>query len=84
MKLIWVLPENKGQNNNFRPNRVRPRVNRSTGQPVTEQCITIGRPVVCNPVDRTGQPVRPMQSGPLHRSTGYHVIRSTRQVDRWH
>ena len=31
MKLIWVLPENRGQNNHFRPNRVEPCVHQSTG-----------------------------------------------------
>ncbi|EXB91558.1 hypothetical protein L484_016178 [Morus notabilis] len=54
----------------------------STGRPVTEQCNTTGRPVVCTPVDRIGRPVS-LQSGQLHRSTGFHVIRSTAQVDRW-
>ncbi|EXC13110.1 hypothetical protein L484_006476 [Morus notabilis] len=79
MKLIWVLPENRGQNSIFRPNRVK---SVSTGQPVTEQCNTTGRPVVCTPVDRTGRPIS-LQSGRPHRSTGFHVIRSTALVDRW-
>ncbi|EXB74618.1 hypothetical protein L484_026315 [Morus notabilis] len=48
-KLIWVLLENRGQNSIFRPNGVKSRVHR---RPVTEQCITTGRPAVCNPVDR--------------------------------
>ncbi|EXB59230.1 hypothetical protein L484_000664 [Morus notabilis] len=54
----------------------------STGRPVTEQCNTTDRLVVCTPVDRTGQPIS-LQSGRPHRSTDFHVIWSTGQVDRW-
>ncbi|EXB85439.1 hypothetical protein L484_023671 [Morus notabilis] len=75
MKLIWVLPENRGQNSNFRPNRVKPRVNRSTGDRAVQQYRSTGSVY-------TGRPVS-LQSGRPHRSTGFHVIRSTAQVDRW-
>ncbi|EXB97339.1 hypothetical protein L484_024202 [Morus notabilis] len=34
-----------------------------TSRPATKQCNTTGRPVVCNLVDRTGRPVRPIQCG---------------------
>ncbi|EXC26168.1 hypothetical protein L484_009990 [Morus notabilis] len=59
MKLIWVLPENRGQNSNFRPNRVKPDVNRSTGDRTLHYHRSTGGV-------HFGQPVRPMQSGRPH------------------
>ncbi|EXB74687.1 hypothetical protein L484_003938 [Morus notabilis] len=71
MKLIWVLPENRGQYSNFRQNRVKPRVNRSTGDRAVQHYRSTGsvhtgrpdrstRPVdrsAYSPVDRIGRPV---------------------------
>ncbi|EXB39017.1 CCR4-NOT transcription complex subunit 10 [Morus notabilis] len=51
----------------LRPNRVK---SVSTGQPVTEQYNTTGRPVMCTPVDRTG---RPKQSEEIARASGEQV-----------
>ncbi|EXC35488.1 hypothetical protein L484_026795 [Morus notabilis] len=67
MKLIWVLPENRGQNSNFRPNRVKPRVNRSTG----DRAVQHYRSTSSVHTDRPD------------RSTGQPTIRSTAQVDRF-
>ncbi|EXB53740.1 hypothetical protein L484_022396 [Morus notabilis] len=67
MKLIWVLLENRGQNGNFSPNRVKPRVHRSTGDRAVQQHRSTGG----------------VQSIRLDRSTGQsNAIRSTALVDR--
>ncbi|EXB88180.1 GDSL esterase/lipase 5 [Morus notabilis] len=54
MKLIWVLPENMAQDNNFRPNRVKPRIHRSTGDRAVQHHRSTGG----------------VQFGRPHRSTG--------------
>ncbi|EXB53889.1 hypothetical protein L484_001560 [Morus notabilis] len=73
MKLIWVLPENKGQNSNFRPNRVKPHVNQSTSDRAVQHYWSIGSVHTGRPDRSTGQP---------HWSIDFHVIRSTALVDR--
>ena len=58
MKLIWVLPENRGQNNNFRPNRVKPSVHRSTGDRVVQHYRSTGSVHTGRPVSlQSGRPV---------------------------
>ncbi|EXC32344.1 hypothetical protein L484_004685 [Morus notabilis] len=56
MKLIWVLPENRGQNSNCRSNRVKPRVNRSTGDRAVEHYRSTGSVHTGRPYQSTGQP----------------------------
>ena len=68
MKLIWVLPENRGQNDNFRPNRVKPRVHRSTGDRGVHHHRSAGGV-------HSGRPVR--------SAGGLNKVRSTDAVDRW-
>ena len=60
MKLIWVLPENRGQNDNFRPNRVKPRVHQSTCDKEVHHHRSAGG---VHPVDRTGRLVAIARSG---------------------
>ncbi|EXC05576.1 hypothetical protein L484_000815 [Morus notabilis] len=72
MKLIWVLPENSGQNSIFRPNRVKPRVNRSTGDRAVQHYRSTSSV-------HTGRLVS-LQSGQPDWSTGFHVIRSTGEI----
>ncbi|EXB53363.1 hypothetical protein L484_016246 [Morus notabilis] len=54
MKLIWVLSENRGQNRNFRPNRVKPHVNRSTGDRVVQHYRSTGSVHTGRPDRSTG------------------------------
>ncbi|EXC03139.1 hypothetical protein L484_008471 [Morus notabilis] len=56
MKLIWVFLENRGQNNIFRPNRVKPRVNRSTGDRAVQHYRSTGSVHTGRPDRSTGQP----------------------------
>ena len=68
MKLIWGFPENRGQNNNFRPNRVKPHVYRSTGDREVHHHRSAGG---VHPVDRTGRPVAVVRSSrPMLSTSG--------------
>ncbi|EXB77324.1 hypothetical protein L484_010149 [Morus notabilis] len=76
MKLIWAPLKNRGQNSIFKPNRAKPCVHQSTGDRVVQHHRLTGGV-------QSGRPDRSTDQAYAIRSTGCHVIRSTRQVDRW-